>query len=260
MRFGLNSGPVTAGLLRGDRSRFQLFGDTVNTAARMESTGIPGRIQCSQSTADALRCSGKEHWLQSRGDVVEAKGKGILKTFWLTPQVDRANSANSGSIDDDEDILRVDFAGKLANELLKREREVEWVSELMRDAIRDIVAARATKKGKIMKGLDSLPSHRSKNRTPLDEVVDVIKMPEFDSKSADRDTEAFAVKIPENVSRLVREYVSIVSISRDTEISPHSYTFPHQFPSSRRLRPPTERIHSTISSMLVTLPCVSGMY
>ena len=45
IRIGLHSGPVTAGVLRGEKSRFQLFGDTINTAARMESLGLPSAIQ-----------------------------------------------------------------------------------------------------------------------------------------------------------------------------------------------------------------------
>jgi class 3 adenylate cyclase len=63
MRFGLHSGPVTAGVLRGERGRFQLFGDTVNTAARIESSGKPGRIHLSQDCADFLVASGKSHWV-----------------------------------------------------------------------------------------------------------------------------------------------------------------------------------------------------
>lgn len=68
MRMGLHSGPVTAGVLRGDRSRFQLFGDTMNTAARMEHTGLRGKIQLSQETAALLRAAGKIGWLNSRDD------------------------------------------------------------------------------------------------------------------------------------------------------------------------------------------------
>jgi class 3 adenylate cyclase len=61
LRIGLHSGPVTAGVLRGERARFQLFGDTVNTAARMEQTGRKDKIQISQATADYLIAGGKRY-------------------------------------------------------------------------------------------------------------------------------------------------------------------------------------------------------
>lgn len=64
---------VTAGVLRGEKSRFQLFGDTVNTASRIESTGQRNRIQVSQQTADLLIKAGKENWIVPRKDPVEAK-------------------------------------------------------------------------------------------------------------------------------------------------------------------------------------------
>jgi class 3 adenylate cyclase len=83
LRIGLHSGPVTAGVLRGQKSRFQLFGDTVNTAARMESTGKVGKIQVSQATANLLKKARKSHWLQPREEMVEAKGKGMLLTYWV---------------------------------------------------------------------------------------------------------------------------------------------------------------------------------
>ena len=70
MRVGLHSGPVTAGVLRGDKGRFQLFGDTVNTASRMESNGVKGRIHVSESTAKLLPVK----WLTMREEKVVAKG------------------------------------------------------------------------------------------------------------------------------------------------------------------------------------------
>lgn len=82
-RVGLHSGPVTAGVLRGDKGRFQLFGDTVNTTARIETTGARNKIHCSQETADLLKKEGHGNWLIPRDDQVHAKGKGILKTYFV---------------------------------------------------------------------------------------------------------------------------------------------------------------------------------
>ncbi|CAB9524168.1 Receptor-type guanylate cyclase gcy [Seminavis robusta] len=87
MRVGLHSGPVTAGVLRGDKGRFQLFGDTVNTASRMESNGVKGRIHCSEATAKLL----PDRWLKVRPEKVVAKGKGEMTTYF----VDIGNGARS---------------------------------------------------------------------------------------------------------------------------------------------------------------------
>jgi len=85
------------GVLRGEKARFQLFGDTVNTAARMESCGQVGRIQVTHSTAELLQKAGKASWLTKRADVVHAKGKGEMETYWADPQVESSSIKSSMS-------------------------------------------------------------------------------------------------------------------------------------------------------------------
>jgi class 3 adenylate cyclase len=112
MRFGIHSGPTTAGILRGTKSRFELFGDTINTAGRMESTGLSGKIQVSEETAELIRRDGESRWLFKRDTTITAKGKGELQTYWVEPQrasckiskfflEDNSNLANSSGSDQD---------------------------------------------------------------------------------------------------------------------------------------------------------------
>lgn len=99
MRVGIHSGPTTGGVLRGKKGRFQLFGDTVNTASRMESTGMPGRVHISQTTADALKARGKSAWFTPRDDQVEAKGKGFLQTYWVNAEVAQSATTRHSTTD-----------------------------------------------------------------------------------------------------------------------------------------------------------------
>ncbi|EHB01296.1 Olfactory guanylyl cyclase GC-D, partial [Heterocephalus glaber] len=62
--------------------RYCLFGDTVNTASRMESTGLPYRIHISQSTVQALLSLDEGYKIEVRGQT-ELKGKGMEETYWL---------------------------------------------------------------------------------------------------------------------------------------------------------------------------------
>lgn len=104
-RVGLHSGSVTAGILRGQRARYQLFGDTVNTASRMESNGSPGRIHVSEATAKELRAKGKHSWLVPREGKIVAKGKGEMQTYWVSIRANtKTASTNEASSDQDSFI------------------------------------------------------------------------------------------------------------------------------------------------------------
>jgi len=79
MRIGLNSGPVIAGVIGARKFIYDLWGDTVNTASRMESHGRPGSVQVSQATFEKL----KNYFdLESRG-FIDLKGRGQVAAYWL---------------------------------------------------------------------------------------------------------------------------------------------------------------------------------
>ncbi len=96
LRIGIHSGPVSAGVIGTERLQYDIWGDTVNVASRMESTGEPGRIQVSSAFAEQLRLllavaekegtansnSQQQQKLTERGEV-SVKGKGTMTTYWL---------------------------------------------------------------------------------------------------------------------------------------------------------------------------------
>ena len=73
IRVGIHSGSVIGGVLRGAKSRYQLFGDTMNTASRIESTSEKNKIQLSESTAELIMEAGKTPWVEQRRDTIFAK-------------------------------------------------------------------------------------------------------------------------------------------------------------------------------------------
>jgi len=204
MRFGLHSGPVTAGVLKGDRARFQLFGDTVNTAARMESTGVRNRIQISSTTAEILQQSGHQQWVKPREDGVHAKGKGVLSTFWL-------NFSEHGS----DTSSMVGSKQSIESQKISKaqERMVNWMVELLLGNIKKIMSVR--KKSR-RKSNDRDPNHDMTYHPPegvicLDEIKKCMNMSKFSAETATAFETFSDIQIDPSIVASLKQYVELMA-------------------------------------------------
>ncbi|MCB9755080.1 MAG: hypothetical protein H6713_34520 [Myxococcales bacterium] len=94
LRIGVHSGQVVAGVIGTDKFTYDLWGDTVNTASRMESHGVPGRIQVSDATYELLK---DDYAFEPRG-TIRVKGKGTMETYFLLGR--RADPTSSPATSD----------------------------------------------------------------------------------------------------------------------------------------------------------------
>ncbi|MCT4622303.1 MAG: adenylate/guanylate cyclase domain-containing protein, partial [Schleiferiaceae bacterium] len=81
IRIGINTGPVVAGIVGVKKFQYDIWGDTVNTASRMESSGEPGKVNISNTTYNLLK-DDSDFTFESRGKI-QAKGKGEIEMWFV---------------------------------------------------------------------------------------------------------------------------------------------------------------------------------
>jgi adenylate cyclase len=92
LRIGINSGPVTAGIIGTHKFAYDLWGDTVNTASRMESEGVPGSIQVSPATYELIKDA---YVCETRGPIA-VKGKAEMTTYLIISKRDAPGAGDPG--------------------------------------------------------------------------------------------------------------------------------------------------------------------
>jgi hypothetical protein len=163
----------------------------------MESNSIKDRIQVSQKTADLLVAGRKGHWLTARDTLVDAKGKGKMQTYWLelnmSPDYSETEEATEASNScGDLEASEGNYDDIRPLETLRCKRLVEWNAAMFEQLLQQVVlhhqatTSNGYAKKTLQKTNPTISSTSSQSSTSMvrDEVVEILNLPEFDSKRA----------------------------------------------------------------------------
>ena len=195
----------------------------------MESTGIRDRIQVSYETVQCLNAAGKEEWTEPREDKVVAKGKGVLQTYWLklgrsgsdtqsNLPVDRSarplltKSGSNWSSSDALDAFDVDVRDIFDP---KTTRLIDWNVDVLCRLLKQVVASRLGTSKREDLSPPNEERYMLRNVQVIDEIKEIITLPEFDVKAALLQEECDDIELPTEVIEQLHDFVcNIAAIYR----------------------------------------------
>jgi class 3 adenylate cyclase len=221
MRFGIHSGHVQAGLYESDDSRFQLFGDTVDTTYQMLTSGKSNKIHLSVETAELLNLAGKHEWISPRNDLVVVKGKGAMSTFWIKPKACLAarepckmgNDTASLSDTDSESWEEASVDQRVA--AMKPggsdfQNRVDWNYNILLEYLKKIQARQNLLSRKASKKIKKQQEEIGMGDPVIEEAKEPVKMPTFDPRSV-RKLGQTSIDLGPDIESQLRLYVSSIA-------------------------------------------------
>ena len=205
----------------------------------MESTGVPNHIHVSRKTAAQLRREHKGHWLAERPELVSAKGKGNMQTYFVQPQMRATSSQGLSSVESDEELENLrDLLRNFQAPGGFRERLIDWNVVVLEDLLVKVVAYRLVQENSTLSSKSLLEIRRQEEKpykkvnfsrserkeilhgSARDEVLDTISLPMYDAEAVGAQDEIDnEITLSPQVKEQLRMFVSAIADSYPPNVS-----------------------------------------